>query len=330
LAVSCSIGVALYPRDAGTAADLLRNANVAMRRAKDSGRSSFEFFTPEMSERATRRLTIERDLRLALERGELDLHYQPQIDMASCRVVGVEALLRWNHPKFGPISPASFIPVAEETGLIIPIGRWVLETACAQARSWMDIPGTDGMNVSVNLSPTQFRHPGLIADVAKAHALLAGTGYKLELELTEGMMMEDPAKAAALMLDLKGMGVRLAMDDFGTGYSSLAYLRSFPFDSLKIDQSFVAGLGRCRGTEAIVQAIIALSRAFKLDLVAEGVETPEHCVWLLKQGCSTAQGYRFSRPLEPSQLRTYLSPSRKMCCDLKGSCEEILMAANCG
>jgi diguanylate cyclase (GGDEF)-like protein/PAS domain S-box-containing protein len=309
--LSCSCGVAMFPRDGADAATLLKNAASTMLRAKEGGRSTFHFFTPALDDRITERLTLERDLRQALERDELVLHYQPQISLATGKIVGVEALVRWNHGRLGAVSPAKFIPLAEASGLIIPIGRWVTEAACIEASKWRRYGDVDGMSISVNLSSRQFHHADLPDEIARMRDIIAGTGVRLELELTESMMLKDPGQAAGIMYRLKEMGIRLAMDDFGTGYSSLSYLRSFPFDMIKIDRSFVASLGRGQGAEAIVRAIVQLSRAFDLELIAEGVEMPEHAAWLAQEGCFLAQGYLFSKPLPAHELRALIAaPSR--------------------
>ncbi|WP_152426648.1 putative bifunctional diguanylate cyclase/phosphodiesterase [Paramagnetospirillum caucaseum] len=296
LCVGCSVGIALYPRDGGDSATLLMHADAAMYRAKDSGRSTFHFFTPEMNQRATERLGLERDLRHALDREELRLLFQPQVDLASGRVVGAEALLRWDHPREGLVMPSRFIPVAEETGLIVPIGRWVLEQACRLGHAWAVDAGRS-LRISVNLSPRQFRAKGLAREVETILQAHGGGHLCLELELTEGTVMHDPEEAAAILRALKGMGVRLSMDDFGTGYSSLAYLRDFPFDMIKIDRSFVDSLHRGRGGEAIVRAVVGLARSLDLGVIAEGVETEAQKDFLTREGCDEMQGFLFSRPI---------------------------------
>jgi diguanylate cyclase (GGDEF)-like protein len=298
LCVGCSVGISLYPRDGTDSAALLMNADAAMYRAKDSGRSTFNFFTPEMNQRATERLVLERDLRYALERDELRLLFQPQVDLASGEVVGAEALLRWQHPREGLIMPARFIPIAEDSGLIVPIGRWVLEQACMLGQSWAAETGRS-LRIGVNLSPRQFRSKGLLKDVAEILERHGGGQLCLELELTEGTVMHDPDEAADILNRLKAMGVRLSMDDFGTGYSSLSYLRNFPFDIIKIDRSFIESLHHGQGGEAIVRAVVALARALNLGVIAEGVETEAQRQFLQDEGVREVQGFLYSRPITP-------------------------------
>jgi diguanylate cyclase (GGDEF)-like protein/PAS domain S-box-containing protein len=297
--VGASIGIALGGRDQGTTAQgLLRNADIAMYRAKANGRACFEVFKASMRETVKGRLKMETELRRALDRGELRLHYQPQVDLRTSRIVGLEALVRWEHPERGLVPPGSFIPIAEETGLILPIGRWVLETACRQASIWRAEIGLD-LVMAVNLSPRQFRHPRLVQDVGQ---VLAETGLDasgLEVEITEGTAMGDADATVKTLEHLKAIGIRLAIDDFGTGYSSLGYLKRFPIDVLKVDRSFVAGLPANRGDAAIVRAVVGLTRALGLKAVAEGVETTEQLVELRGLGCDQGQGYLFGRPTAP-------------------------------
>jgi diguanylate cyclase (GGDEF)-like protein/PAS domain S-box-containing protein len=296
--VGASIGIALGGKDHGTTAQgLLRNADIAMYRAKANGRACFEVFKSSMRETVKGRLKMETELRRALDRGELRLHYQPQVDLRSARIVGLEALVRWEHPERGLVPPGSFIPIAEETGLILPIGRWVLETACRQASVWRADSeiGLD-LVMAVNLSPRQFRHPRLVQDVGQ---VLAETGLDaagLEVEITEGTAMGDADATVKTLEHLKAIGIRLAIDDFGTGYSSLGYLKRFPIDVLKVDRSFVAGLPANRGDAAIVRAVVGLTRALGLKAVAEGVETVEQLAELRGLGCDQGQGYLFGRP----------------------------------
>jgi diguanylate cyclase (GGDEF)-like protein/PAS domain S-box-containing protein len=296
--VGASIGIALGGRDQGTTAQgLLRNADIAMYRAKANGRACFEVFKSSMRETVKGRLKMETELRRALDRGELRLHYQPQVDLRSARIVGLEALVRWEHPERGLIPPGSFIPIAEETGLILPIGRWVLETACRQASLWRADPeiGLD-LVMAVNLSPRQFRHPRLVQDVGQVLAESGLDASGLEVEITEGTAMGDADATVKTLEHLKAIGIRLAIDDFGTGYSSLGYLKRFPIDVLKVDRSFVAGLPANRGDAAIVRAVVGLTRALGLKAVAEGVETKEQLVELRGLGCDQGQGYLFGRP----------------------------------
>ncbi|UGQ48010.1 bifunctional diguanylate cyclase/phosphodiesterase [Massilia endophytica] len=307
-AVTCSIGVAVYEADGTPAQHLIEHADIAMYSAKKMGRNCYQFYQPAMNEEAQERLRIEGALRKALERGEFVLHYQPQVDIASGDIVGVEALLRWQHPELGMVPPDRFISLAEETGLIVPIGAWVMQTACAQARAWLDT-GLPELRMAVNLSARQFAQPGLVASIEK---VLSDTGLParcLELELTESVFMNDVTQAVGLLHELKALGVALSIDDFGTGYSSFSYLRNFPIDVLKIDRSFVGDIGR-DGEEAdqaaIVVSIIALAHNLKLRVIAEGVETAAQLAFLRRHACDEMQGYLFSRPLAAADLQAML------------------------
>lgn len=304
LAVTFSIGVAMYPGDGDSFEALSMRADAAMYCAKQAGRNAYRFFTAEMQAQSSRTLQLENALSRALELKQLALVYQPQIDLHSDRIVGVEALLRWQHPILGQVSPAEFIPVAEDSGLILPIGEWVLRTAVDQLRLWQD-RGVGVPLMAVNLSAVQFRHanlPDLITRVLQE----AGVAPEcLELELTEGVAMEDPVNAMEVMRRLKQRGVRMAIDDFGTGYSSLSYLKRFPADRLKIDQSFVRDITVDPDDKAIVVAIIALARSLGFRSMAEGVETPGQLAFLREQGCDEVQGYLYSRPLTPAQFETF-------------------------
>jgi EAL domain-containing protein (putative c-di-GMP-specific phosphodiesterase class I) len=276
-----------------------------MYRAKELGRNTYQFYTPSMSERTLQRLEIEADLRHALERGQFSLHYQPQIDLASGAIVGMEVLLRWNHPQHGTIAPARFIALAEDMGLIIPIGAWVLRAACEQTRAWQ-LAGYGELRVAVNLSPRQFTQKGLAQSIA---AILADTGLEarhLELELTESMVMSDVDHAITILRELKKLGVKIAIDDFGTGYSSLSYLRRFPIDVLKIDQSFVGDITSEEDGAAIVRTIISLAHSLRLKVIAEGVETVEQLAYLRAHDCDQVQGYLFSRPVGAGEFETLI------------------------
>ena len=294
--LSCSMGVAVYPDDGSSAETLIKHADIAMYRAKEQGRGHWQFYAPAMNEATLVRLGLESELRHALERQQFHLEYQPQLELASGQVVGMEALLRWRHPQLGLIAPASFIGLAEEMGLIIPIGDWVLRTACAQARAWQ-LAGHGPLRVAVNLSARQFKQKNLLHAVAAA---LSDTGLAaayLELELTESMVMDNVEQATAIMGNLKALGVQLSIDDFGTGYSSLAYLRHFPIDVLKIDKSFVNDITHSSDDAAIVRAIISLAHSLRLKVIAEGVETAQQLDFLRQHGCDQMQGYLYSRPL---------------------------------
>ena len=296
--LGASIGVAMSPADATQADELLRFADIALYQAKGVGHSSWCFYAKAMNERVIERRQLESDLRQALANEELRLLLQPRYSVSSQRIVAAEALVRWQHPQRGLLGPDSFIAIAESTGLIIPLSAWVLRAACREALSW-----SEALIVSVNLSPVEFRRGQLVAQV---RAVLEETGlpaHRLELELTESVMVEDAEGALALMLELKGLGVRLSMDDFGTGYSSLSYLRTFPFDGLKIDRSFMTDLHAAENSQAIIQAIIGLGRALTLTVTAEGVETQEQLDLLRKYGCDEAQGYFLNRPMPPEALR---------------------------
>jgi diguanylate cyclase (GGDEF)-like protein/PAS domain S-box-containing protein len=309
LVLTCSIGLGIYPHDGADAASLLRNADAAMYRAKANGRNRFEVFHGEMTLRVQARVSLERGLRAAIKEQQFFLAYQPRVNGAG-DIVGAEALIRWKHPAEGIISPAHFIPVAEESGLIVPVGSWVLKTACAQAKSWQD-RGIAPRVISVNLSAVQFRQKGFTDFVG---ATLRDTGLapeRLELEITESLLMQDADEALAVLAELKHMGISLSIDDFGTGYSSLSYLKRLPVDKLKIDQSFVRDIPRDADDVAITRAIISLGRSLELRLVAEGVETREQADFLREHCCDELQGYYFSRPIAPEDLeRLILSGAR--------------------
>jgi diguanylate cyclase (GGDEF)-like protein/PAS domain S-box-containing protein len=305
LHVTTSIGVSVYPADGLDAETLIKNADTAMYQAKENGRQSFQFFKAAMNVRAVGRQSIEEGLRRALEREELTLHYQPKVDLRTGDITGAEALMRWTHPTRGMVSPGEFIPVAEECGLIVPIGRWALAAACQQAQAWVeaDLPlGT----MAVNISAMEFRDNHFLEGV---FAILKHTGLDprfLELELTESVLMKHAESTQTILRTLRARGVQVALDDFGTGYSSLSYLRKFPIDALKIDQSFVHQITTSSEEKAIVAAIIAMGQSLKLRLVAEGVETREELDFLKAHQCDEAQGYYFSRPMLPQQFTKLL------------------------
>ena len=303
--LTCSIGIAAYPGDGGTAETLTKHADIAMYRAKEMGRNTYQFYTSAMSERTLERLEIEADLRHALERDQFQLHYQPQVDLGSGAIVGMEVLLRWVHPVHGTIAPSRFISLAEEMGLIIPIGAWVVRTACLQSRAWQ-LAGLGQLRVAVNLSPRQFTQKGLAQSVA---AILDETGleaHHLELELTESMVMTDVDTAITILRDLKQLGVQIAIDDFGTGYSSLSYLRRFPINVLKIDQSFVRDITLEEDGAAVVRSIISLAHSLRLKVIAEGVETLAQLDYLREHGCDQVQGYLISRPIAAADFGAML------------------------
>lgn len=294
--LTCSVGIAVYPNDGNDAETLIKHADVAMYRAKELGRNNLQFFTPVMNQRALERLRIEGDLRNALERNEFVLHYQPQVDLSTGRIVGMEALLRWQHRELGMVSPARFIGLAEETGLIMPIGAWALRTACKQTYEWIRA-GFGPLRVAVNLSARQFGQKDLAQSIA---ATLKETGLNpecLEIELTESLVMTDVERAIGILRNLNDLGVKLSIDDFGTGYSSLSYLKRFPIDVLKIDQSFVRDITVDADDAAIAVAIISLAHSLKLYVIAEGVETAAQLTFLRRNQCDQIQGYYFSRPV---------------------------------
>ncbi|OGI67645.1 MAG: diguanylate cyclase, partial [Candidatus Muproteobacteria bacterium RBG_16_60_9] len=303
--VTASIGIAMYPMDATDEESLMKNADMAMYLAKEEGKNNFQFYTKDIKTQSLERMTLETQLRRALEREEFALHYQAKVELATGAITGVEALLRWNNPELGSVSPMQFIPIAEETGLIVPIGRWVLKTACEQNIAWQRA-GLPTVCMAVNLSPRQFADPELLKDIA---AVLADTGMApqlLELEITESMVMHNTERAVTLLNAIKEMGVRLAIDDFGTGYSSLAQLKRFPIDTLKVDRSFIRDIPKDSEDRAITQAIIAMGKSLSLTIVAEGVETKEQEAFLREHACDEMQGYYFSRPIAPDSFAELL------------------------
>jgi diguanylate cyclase (GGDEF)-like protein/PAS domain S-box-containing protein len=305
LHVTASIGASVFPDDGLDAETLIKNADTAMYQAKENGRQSYQFFKPAMNVRAVERQSIEENLRRALERREFSLHYQPKINLKTGEITGAEALIRWTHPTRGNVSPAQFIPVAEDCGLILPIGRWVLQEACKQAQAWVRA-GLPLATMAVNISSMEFRDDGFLEGV---FATLKDTGLdpkSLELELTESVLMKRAESAATVLKTLRDSGVQVAVDDFGTGYSSLSYLRKFPIDALKIDQSFVRQITTVPEDTTIVHAMISMGRSLNLRVVAEGVETRQELEFLQHHQCDEAQGYYFSRPVLPQQFAVLL------------------------
>ena len=296
LYIGSSVGIALFPKDGEDSETLLKNADAAMYRAKQHDKGGFRFYTEDLNRDALQWLELKQELHYALTSGQLELYYQPQYSIQEKRITGAEALLRWHHPTRGLLHPDMFIPLAEETGLIVPIGNWVINTAIVDAQQWKGAYGSE-LRLSVNISARQFRYRELVGLLDQ---VIAQTGFhplNLELELTESLVMNNPEKANELLLHLKSKGFSLAMDDFGTGYSSLAYLRLFPFDMIKIDQSFIRELGVNKEEEAIVRAMLQLAKALHLRVVAEGVETQEQRQFLEQEGCDEIQGFWFSHPL---------------------------------
>lgn len=305
LVVTFSIGISLYPDDAQDSHALVKNADAAMYHAKEKGRNNFQFFTPDMNAEASERLSLESDLRRAVQMGQFTLHYQPQIDNHSGKLVGIEALIRWRHPERGLVPPGKFIPIAEDCGLIGAMGEWVLKTACAQNRKWQEM-GMPKVPVAVNISAMQFLQKDFKETVARVlHDSGLESGY-LELELTESITVKEIDKTVHLLNELKMMGVLVSIDDFGTGYSSLSYLKRFPIDKLKIDQSFVRDIGTDADDAAIVQTIISMGHGLRLKVIAEGVETAEQLAFLKERGCDEIQGYYFSKPLTVEDFENYM------------------------
>ena len=305
LFVTVSVGIALHPVDARDADALLEHAETAMYQAKTLGRGTHAFFSNDFNKRGSERLSLESELRRAIEREELQLHYQPKVSLLTGRILGAEALIRWKHPTLGMVSPVRFIPIAEETGLIVDIGRWVMAQACQQLRRWGDA-GLPPVSVSVNVSPAQFSRSSLLKDVKQLLASTKVDPKTLVLEVTEGVLMSDIEAAVNLLKTVRAMGVRLSVDDFGTGYSSLAYLRRLPLDELKIDRSFVMGLPAEKDSLAIVRAVIAMAHALNLKVVAEGVELDSQLEVLRAAKCDEYQGYLCSKPVPPEDFAVLL------------------------
>ena len=308
ISISPSIGIVSATSSHDRPKDLLRKADIAMYVAKGKGKARYEVFDSTMNVRALERLELENDLRRAIERGELRVHYQPKVLVGTGKIVGTEALVRWEHPERGLLPPVAFIPIAEETDLIVPLGRWVLTEACRQTREWQELyPSDSPWVVCVNLSGRQLRHPELVKDVGRA---LQETGLEpenLDLEITESVLIEDQLSNLTTLRELKRLGVKLIIDDFGTDYSSLSYLKRLPADFLKIDRSFIGGLGEDPKDEGIVSAVIDLARVLGMEEIAEGVETIEQAAYLRELGCRFAQGYLFSKPLPAEEIGALLA-----------------------
>ena len=316
LHVTTSIGLSVYPDDGLDPETLIKNADTAMYQAKENGRQSYQFFKPAMNVRAVERQATEESLRRALERQEFSVHYQPKVNLETGKITGAEALIRWTHPDQGPISPAQFIPVAEDSGLILPIGNWVRREACKQTRIWVDA-GLPPVTIAVNVSAMEFRQETFLDDIFR---ILEETGVDptlFELELTESVLMKRAESVASVLQELRTRGVRVAVDDFGTGYSSLSYLSKFPIDALKIDQSFVRQITTTPEDTTIVSAIIGMGRSMKLRVIAEGVETPQELAFLQDQQCHEAQGYLFSKPVPAQQFAVLLETGISNWCNLR-------------
>ena len=304
--VNASIGISVFPKDGKDVETLIKNADAAMYRAKEKGRNNFQFYTEELTAVAFEKMSLETSLRHALDKNEFILHYQPQISLQTGRLVGMEALIRWQHPERGMVSPAKFIPIAEETGLIVPIGEWVLRTACKQNQQWIE-NGLPPVSVAVNLSARQFHSKGLTDLVSQTLESTGLDAQHLELELTESLMMQDADLSIKIMEEFDRMGVKLSIDDFGTGYSSLSHMKHFPIDKLKIDQSFVHDIGTNRDDKEIVVSIIMLGHSMNLNVIAEGVETKEQLDYLREHHCDEIQGYYYSRPVPADEFETFFT-----------------------
>jgi diguanylate cyclase (GGDEF)-like protein len=306
LHLSPSIGIAIYPEDGSSPSELIKNADAAMYLAKEKGRNNYQFYTPLLNSRTLDRLKLEYDLRQALELGQFELHYQPQMDATNQQLYGAEALIRWRHPERGLVQPNDFIPLAEEIGLIIPIGNWVIAEAARQVTRWQ-AEGAISLVVSVNISALQFHQPGFMAEVQTIMDDAGAAPQSLELELTESMLMSDMDASIEVLQKFRDLGYRIAIDDFGTGFSCLNYLRRLPVNILKIDQSFVRDMQSDEASLAIVSYIIRLAQSLGMDTIAEGVETSHEMTLLVNEGCRLMQGYHFSKPLPPGQFDAWLA-----------------------
>jgi len=303
--VTASIGICMYPSEGRNEQSLMKNADIAMYRAKEDGKNNYKFYSEEINIHTFERMALETSLRRGLERNEFFLHYQAKLDLHTKRVTGVEALVRWQHPDLGVVPPVQFIPLAEETGLIVPIGKWVLNTACAQNVAWQR-EGLPPLSMAVNLSARQFADEDLVKDIADALENSGMTPELLELELTESMVIQNPERAGKVLAEIKRLGVRLAIDDFGVGYSSLTHLKRFPIDTLKVDRSFIHDLPQDPEDKAICQAIIAMGKSLNLTVVAEGVETLDQQTFLQDNNCDQMQGFFFSKPIPSDQFAALL------------------------
>jgi diguanylate cyclase (GGDEF)-like protein len=302
---TASIGIAMYPADGSDVQTLTKSADMAMYLAKEDGKNGFRFFSSEIKAQSIERLTMESALRRALEREQFSLHYQPKVDMATGQISGVEALLRWTHPELGQVAPGQFIPLAEEIGLIVPIGRWVLQEACTQNMAWQR-RGLKAVTMAVNLSPRQFADPHLLDDIDAALLSSGMSPSLLQLEVTESMVMRNVSRAVRVLDAIQSRDIRLAIDDFGTGYSSMSLMKQFPIDTIKIDRSFVRDLPDDSEDVAIAQAIISMGKALGMTIVAEGVETSEQQEFLRAHHCDEMQGFLFSKPLPARDLAELL------------------------
>lgn len=311
LFISASIGISLYPSDGTDVETLVKNADTAMYRAKEQGRNMYQLYTESLNTAALEWMTLENSLRKALERQEFLVYYQPRVDMHTERILGTEALVRWQHPEYGIVPPAQFIPLAEETGLIMPISEWVLHAACLQNKAWQDA-GFEPMTIAVNISARQFQQENLVKTITDTLAKTDLRPEHLDLELTESTLMQDPDAAIAVLRELKSMGIRVSIDDFGTGYSSLSYLKRFPVDAVKIDRSFVRDITTNPDDAAIAGAVVAMAHSLKLNVIAEGVETLEQLEFLRNIKCNEMQGYFVSPPVPVDDLNHILREARDL------------------
>jgi EAL domain-containing protein (putative c-di-GMP-specific phosphodiesterase class I) len=303
--VTGSVGIALHPQDGLDEQTLTKNADIAMYKAKADGKNNFQFYSETINAESLERLTLESSLRRALENDEFELHYQAKSDLATGRITGMEALLRWRHPDLGTVAPMRFIPVAEQTGLIVPIGRWVLKTACLQNLAWQK-EGLPRLSVAVNLTALQFFDEHLLHDVASILKVTGMDANLLEFEITEGMLMRDVQRTLRILTALKGMGVRIAIDDFGVGYTTLASLRQFPIDTIKIDRSLIRGVAHVAEDQSLTEAIIAMGKSLSLTVVAQGVENTAQVAILREDACDEIQGFYFDRPVPALQFARLL------------------------
>ena len=309
LYIGCSIGISIFPDDGMEIKTLLKNSDLAMYRAKEKGRNTFQLYTPSMNFKAMERLAVEKNLRKALDREEFELHYQPKINLKTGQIAGMEALIRWDSPELGLVMPNQFIPIAEETRLIIQMGHWVLVTACRQSRLWQEA-GLPQMPVSINLSVVQFTHPNLVSEISKVLKQTKFPPHRLELELTESVLMQDTTLAVSILNKLSELGIKISIDDFGTGFSSLNYLKNLPLDYLKIDQTFIKDFA-LQTNSAITKAIVTLAQSLNMKTIAEGVETEEQRQFLAGLNCDEAQGYLFSKPISKDEMEELLRTGKK-------------------
>ena len=309
LYIGCSIGISIFPDDGMEIKTLLKNSDLAMYQAKEKGRNTFQLYTPSMNFKAMERLAVEKNLRKALDREEFELYYQPKINLKSGQIAGMEALVRWDSPELGLVMPNQFIPIAEETRLVIQLGHWVLLTACRQAKTWQEA-GLPQIPISVNLSVVQFTHPNLASEISKVLKQTKIPPHQLELEITESVLMQDTTLAVSILKKLSEMGIKISIDDFGTGFSSLNYLKNLPLDYLKIDQTFIKDFS-LRANSAITKAIVTLAQSLDMKTIAEGVETEEQRKFLMELNCDEAQGYLFSKPIPRDEMGELLRTGKK-------------------